>query len=851
MRRIIPLLFLYVSCLANALGQPENDLCTMATPIPMGTPATCPNDSTYSFTLSGTTIEATPTAPGVRLSDPLQGIALNASLDDVWYQFTAITNTLHISIEGALEQPSVVLFQGEACSASLPVAIGQGDAGSQSMLLRARTEPGQKYFLLIGSGDFGGQGDFELTLEAQNDCSTCGERRGQLTASPAPANGTYEPGQEVTFCYTPTQWDPGFSLEWLHGVAVDFGDGWDLSTLTTEAPAACTAPDGEWAWYEEWESCSTGASFGPGFAFDGRRGLLCPNSTPFDGNPGNNFGDGPCDGIEPAPLDLEFCWTLQVQESFASAEAANLNLDIRLLGDGYSGSWMMYSCEPERTSRFFATAAPPVSAQPAVSVVQAACPALCNGKISLFGGSGAQFALLDTAGAEVFTAPGPAVNTIVEGLCPGAYTFVIEEGGTAQSIGVEVPAADLPDVTASYVPTCLQGDTYQLLANVAGSNTGMSYNWSGPNGFTANAPNPETLDPGVYTLNTAQNNCPLPPVELTVESVLPSLSCAAATESSVTFEWAALPTDTAFSVEVLSGQSGQMTGPHQYQVTGLSPGESVSIQLVAQGIGLCPAKVTEQTCAAASCPQPDAGPDTLLCDSGGLPLSIDAEPNAAIAWSPAAGLSCTDCTDPVAAPDETTTYQVAVTNSAGCIGIDLVTIYVDELPGDAFPDEPATFCPGVPFTYCLPEGNRYLWISPIGFIRTGECLKFPYTSAGIAGTYTVQVRLPDGCKVTEELVLEVGEDCPDFIAPGLGGNAIQALQRWEVFPNPATNQTTVRTAMDGPKTLSLYQANGQLAGQWPMEGPEIQLDLSSLSRGPYFLELSGRAGAEQLLLSVQ
>lgn len=816
----------------------------------MGAPTACPDGSAHSFNLSGTTIEATPTTPEIRLSDPLQGISLSASSDDVWYQFTAITNQLRISIDGALEQPYLILFQGENCNAKLPIAMSQGDPDSQSTLLHARTEPGQRYFLLVGGSDFGGQGDFELTLEAQNDCSICSERRGQLTATPAPVNGTYENGQEVTFCYTPTQWDPGFSLEWLHGVTVDFGSGWDLSTLTTEAPAACTAPDGDWGWYGAWESCSTGASFGPGFAFDGKRGLLCPSSAPFDGDPGNNFGDGPCDGIAPAPLDLEFCWTIQVRESFTSAEAASLNLAIHLLGDGYSGSWMIYSCEPERTSRFFATAVPPVSAQPTVSVLQAACPSLCNGMLSLFGGSGAQFTLLDTAGVEVFAAPGPAVNTIVEGLCPGAYTFVIEEGGTAQSIGVEVPATDLPDVTASYVPTCLQGDTYQLLANVAGGNTGISYSWTGPNGFSANAPNPETLDTGTYTLNVAQNGCPLAPIELEVESVLPNVTCSA-TESSVTFEWEALPTDTAFSVEVLSGQSGQMTGTHQYQVTGLMPGESVSIQLVAQGLDLCPAKVTAQTCAAANCPQPNAGPDTLLCGSGGIALSIDTAPSAVISWSPADGLSCTDCPNPVAAPTETTTYQVVVTNSAGCVGIDLITIYVDELPGDVFPDEPVTFCPGQPFNYCLPEGNRYLWISPIGFIRTGDCLKFPYTSANIAGTYTVQVRLPDGCKVNEELILETGEDCPDFAAPGLATSPVQAFKQLKVFPNPVVGQATVRTSMEGPKALALYQANGQLIGQWAMKGAEIQLDLSLLSRGPYFLELRGRAGTAQQMLSVQ
>ncbi len=39
----------------------------------------------------------------------------------------------------------------------------------------------------------------------------------------------------------------------------------------------------------------------------------------------------------------------------------------------------------------------------------------------------------------------------------------------------------------------------------------------------------------------------------------------------------------------------------------------------------------------------------------------------AYAWSPAAGLSCTDCPDPVATPGVTTTYTVQVTDSYGCL----------------------------------------------------------------------------------------------------------------------------------------------------------------------------------------
>lgn len=45
-------------------------------------------------------------------------------------------------------------------------------------------------------------------------------------------------------------------------------------------------------------------------------------------------------------------------------------------------------------------------------------------------------------------------------------------------------------------------------------------------------------------------------------------------------------------------------------------------------------------------------------------------------WSPTAGLSCTDCPDPQAAPDVTTTYILTASDSYGCITMDTVTIEV-------------------------------------------------------------------------------------------------------------------------------------------------------------------------------
>jgi gliding motility-associated-like protein len=60
-------------------------------------------------------------------------------------------------------------------------------------------------------------------------------------------------------------------------------------------------------------------------------------------------------------------------------------------------------------------------------------------------------------------------------------------------------------------------------------------------------------------------------------------------------------------------------------------------------------------------------------------------------WTPESGLSCTDCPDPTAMPDSTTTYQLLIVSSNGCTDSASVTITVT--PPDCTVDLPNAFTP--------------------------------------------------------------------------------------------------------------------------------------------------------------
>ena len=69
-----------------------------------------------------------------------------------------------------------------------------------------------------------------------------------------------------------------------------------------------------------------------------------------------------------------------------------------------------------------------------------------------------------------------------------------------------------------------------------------------------------------------------------------------------------------------------------------------------------------------------AGPDQLICGTQGTTLSGNG--SGTYVWSPAAGLSCTNCQNPVATPASTTVYTVTGNLAGVCANTDQVTVNV-------------------------------------------------------------------------------------------------------------------------------------------------------------------------------
>jgi len=75
----------------------------------------------------------------------------------------------------------------------------------------------------------------------------------------------------------------------------------------------------------------------------------------------------------------------------------------------------------------------------------------------------------------------------------------------------------------------------------------------------------------------------------------------------------------------------------------------------------------------------DAGPNFTI-EYGSftvLEASTTIDPIITIVWTPAEGLSCTDCLQPTAAPSFNTVYYISVTDANGCVAIDSVNVWVN------------------------------------------------------------------------------------------------------------------------------------------------------------------------------
>jgi gliding motility-associated-like protein len=132
----------------------------------------------------------------------------------------------------------------------------------------------------------------------------------------------------------------------------------------------------------------------------------------------------------------------------------------------------------------------------------------------------------------------------------------------------------------------------------------------------------------------------------------------------------------------------------------------------------------------------DAGPDQKICVGDSVRLQAT-NPAGNWQWSPANGLSCIDCPDPVATPASSQQYVVRTLFPNGCRAADSVLVTVIQ-PTDTRIGADTTICAGDTVRLFASGGEQYQW-TPAGSVLNATAPN-PSAFPGVSTRYTVVIR---------------------------------------------------------------------------------------------------------------
>lgn len=209
-------------------------------------------------------------------------------------------------------------------------------------------------------------------------------------------------------------------------------------------------------------------------------------------------------------------------------------------------------------------------------------------------------------------------------------------------------------------------------------------------------------------------------------------------------------------------------------------------------------------------PVVQASADTMVCK--GTAFSMGASGANNYVWNPASTLNNPSVPNPVAQPQQSTTYYVTGTDSSGCTGKDSVTVIVNPLPAIHASND-TTICKNSTVNLSASGGNQYNWL-PVSYLNN-PAIANPVAQPPQSITYYVSTTDGNGCTGRDSVIITVNdfiivEASPDTVICSGSSINLQAngATTYSWFPSSYLNSSSVSNPVARPLQSITYHVSG-------------------------------------------